>query len=63
MDVSFRAGHLERSREARNLIHVTTNLNAHEFEDRYSNRVRSRMRELFNLIAFKRKVIKDLAVY
>lgn len=34
--------------------HATTNLNAEELEDRYGNRVRSRMRELFNLIAFDR---------
>jgi len=33
--------------------HATTNLNAHELEDRYGNRVRSRMREMFNLIAFE----------
>ncbi|WP_298310187.1 ATPase [uncultured Aquimarina sp.] len=32
--------------------HATTNLNAQELEDLYGNRVRSRMRELFNLIAF-----------
>jgi len=32
--------------------HVTTNLNAQELEDRYGNRVRSRMREMMNLIAF-----------
>lgn len=32
--------------------HATTNLNAQELENRYGNRVRSRMRELFNLIAF-----------
>ncbi|MEJ4087770.1 ABC transporter ATP-binding protein [Galbibacter orientalis] len=32
--------------------HATTNLNADELEDRYGNRVRSRMRELFNLVAF-----------
>lgn len=32
--------------------HGTTNLNAQELEDRYGKRVRSRMRELFNLIAF-----------
>jgi hypothetical protein len=35
--------------------HATTNLNAQELEDRYGNRVRSRMRELFNLIAFDEK--------
>lgn len=33
--------------------HATTNLNAQELEDRYGNRVRSRMREMFNLIAFE----------
>jgi len=32
--------------------HATTNLNAEELEERFGNRVRSRMRELFNLIAF-----------
>jgi DNA replication protein DnaC len=35
--------------------HATTNLNAEELEDKYGNRVRSRMRELFNLIAFEQK--------
>ena len=34
------------------ITHGTTNLNADEIEERYGNRVRSRMRELFNLIAF-----------
>lgn len=34
------------------LTHITTNLNSCEIEERYGNRVRSRMRELFNLIAF-----------
>jgi len=37
--------------------HATTNLNAHELEDRYGNRVRSRMRQLFNLVAFDSKTI------
>ncbi|MGJ1367901.1 ATPase [Sphingobacterium spiritivorum] len=32
--------------------HITTNLSASEIEAYYGNRVRSRMRELFNLIAF-----------
>lgn len=32
--------------------HITTNLSASEIETHYGNRVRSRMRELFNLIAF-----------
>lgn len=33
--------------------HATTNLNADELEERYGKRVRSRMREMFNLIAFR----------
>lgn len=33
--------------------HCTTNLNAQELEDRYGNRVRSRMRQLFNLVGFE----------
>jgi DNA replication protein DnaC len=32
--------------------HITTNLNAAEIEERYGERVRSRMREQFNLISF-----------
>lgn len=32
--------------------HSTTNLNAVELEERYGNRVRSRMRQMFNLVAF-----------
>ena len=35
--------------------HATTNLNADELEERYGARVRSRMRQLFNLIAFDDK--------
>ena len=35
--------------------HGTTNLNAEELEGRYGKRVRSRMRELFNLIAFDKE--------
>lgn len=35
--------------------HATTNLNAEELEERYGKRVRSRMRQLFNLIAFDRE--------
>ena len=41
-------------RSRRVFTHATTNLNAHELEERYGNRVRSRMREMFNLIAFDR---------
>ena len=32
--------------------HITTNLNANELEKRYGSRVRSRLREMFNLISF-----------
>ena len=34
------------------LTHITTNLSATEIQEHYGIRVRSRMRELFNLIAF-----------
>ncbi|KOH44888.1 P-loop NTPase family protein [Sunxiuqinia dokdonensis] len=34
------------------LTHATTNLSAPELEERYGNRIRSRMREMFNLVAF-----------
>lgn len=43
------------------ITHVTTNLSASELESFYGNRVRSRMRELFNLIAFD-KSSKDKRV-
>ncbi len=36
-------------------LHCTTNLNAEEIENRYGNRVRSRMRQMFNLIAFDKE--------
>lgn len=36
----------------RRKTHATTNLNAQEIEERYGNRVRSRMREMFNLVGF-----------
>jgi len=38
--------------------HCTTNLNARELEERYGKRVRSRMRQMFNLVAFD-KACKD----
>ena len=38
--------------------HITTNLSASEIEQQYGNRVRSRLRELCNLIAFD-NVTKD----
>lgn len=34
------------------ITHATTNLNSSELEAAYGNRVRSRMREMFNLVAF-----------
>ncbi|MEO6669465.1 MAG: hypothetical protein ABIN36_08315 [Ferruginibacter sp.] len=34
------------------ITHITTNLNSTEIEERYGQRVRSRCRELFNLIAY-----------
>ena len=37
--------------------HATTNLNAEEIEARYGSRVRSRLREMFNLIAFPSEAI------
>ncbi|MBI9058342.1 MAG: AAA family ATPase [Labilibaculum sp.] len=43
------------------ITHLTTNLSASELESLYGNRVRSRMRELFNLIAFE-KISKDKRV-
>ncbi|WP_298344280.1 ATPase [uncultured Algibacter sp.] len=39
-----------RQREV--LTHITTNLNAEELQVKYGERIRSRMREMFNLIAF-----------
>lgn len=45
-------------RKQKILTHVTTNLNATELEERYGNRVRSRMRSMFNLLAFD-KSAKD----
>lgn len=46
---------LNRYDNKRNLVrktHITTNLTASEMEDRYGSRVRSRMREMFNLVVF-----------
>lgn len=37
------------------LTHLTTNLSASELESLYGNRLRSRMREMFNLISFDRR--------
>ncbi|WP_321345171.1 ATPase [uncultured Draconibacterium sp.] len=38
------------------MTHLTTNLSASEIEQRYGNRVRSRMRAMFNLFAFNKSV-------
>lgn len=35
-----------------NMTHITTNLNAEDIEHFYGKRVRSRMREMFNILAF-----------
>ena len=37
------------------ITHVTTNLNSSEIESIYGTRVRSRMREMFNLVSFSRE--------
>ncbi|MFO8000567.1 MAG: hypothetical protein R6U46_04930 [Marinilabilia sp.] len=42
----------ERFSRNRCLTHFTTNLSANEIEERYGPRVRSRLREMCNLIAF-----------
>lgn len=39
------------------VTHATTNLNATELEELYGNRVRSRLRSMFNLITFNQTVI------
>tara|TARA_R110001583_G_scaffold46395_2_gene145517 strand:+ start:1464 stop:2129 length:666 start_codon:yes stop_codon:yes gene_type:complete len=36
----------------KSITHITTNLNAEELEKRYGNRVRSRLREMMNVIGF-----------
>ena len=42
----------ELFRKYKKRTHITTNLNAGELEERYGSRVRSRMREMFNLLSF-----------
>jgi energy-coupling factor transporter ATP-binding protein EcfA2 len=39
----------------RMMTHITTNLSASELESIYGNRIRSRMREMFNLVAFSKE--------
>jgi DNA replication protein DnaC len=41
--------------ENNKVTHITTNLSASELENSYGNRVRSRLRQMFNLIAFDRE--------
>ena len=43
------------------ITHLTTNLSASEIEQLYGNRVRSRMREMFNLVSFNKET-KDKRV-
>jgi hypothetical protein len=38
--------------ENKSVTHITTNLSASEIENAYGNRLRSRMRQMFNLITF-----------
>ncbi len=38
------------------ITHITTNLSAYEIESAYGSRTRSRMRSMFNLIAFDNNV-------
>lgn len=38
------------------MTNITTNLNAIELEEKYGERVRSRMREMFNLISFSSNI-------
>ena len=44
---------LHSNQNKRVITHMTTNFSATEIESQYGNRVRSRMREQFNLLAFK----------
>jgi DNA replication protein DnaC len=37
------------------VTHITTNLSASELENSYGNRVRSRLKQMFNLIAFDKE--------
>lgn len=41
--------------ENNTITHITTNLSASEIENAYGNRVRSRLRQMFNLIAFDKE--------
>jgi hypothetical protein len=41
--------------ENNSVTHITTNLSASELENAYGYRVRSRLKQIFNLIAFDRE--------
>jgi hypothetical protein len=43
--------------ENNSVTHIITNLSASELENPYGNRVRSRLRQMFNLIAFHTETI------
>lgn len=47
----------EQFMENNTITHITTNLSASEIETHYGNRLRSRMRAMFNLISFDAKSI------
>lgn len=42
----------DKLQELKGLTHVTTNLTASEIEERYGTRLKSRMREMFNMLTF-----------
>lgn len=48
-------GRYEQFIENNSVTHITTNLSASELENAYGNRVRSRLRQMFNLIAFDKE--------
>jgi DNA replication protein DnaC len=43
------------------LTHITTNLSASEIENAYGSRVRSRLREMFNLLAFEKSAADKMS--
>jgi hypothetical protein len=54
-DLSLRHPELDSGSHQKKFLtktHITTHLNAQELENKYGNRVRSRMRQMMNVIAF-----------
>lgn len=47
----------EQFLENKTVTHITTNLSASEIEKLYGNRLRSRFRQMFNLIAFDKEAV------